>query len=148
MGSLVLDSPALAKEAREVVDSVAADSQVLIGVRVPSVGAELELSPEMSRTILDLLSLLSSGGTVNALGVPEILSTTEAARLLGISRPTLMKKIRAGELSSFKVGTHTRLRREEVSRFREEVEQRRKRALDELHALEEELDSGSVGNRR
>ena len=61
-----------------------------------------------------------------------------AADLLGVSRPTLMKLAREGEIDSFKVGTHTRFKRDEVLRVRDARAAKRRAAFDELRALDEE----------
>lgn len=55
---------------------------------------------------------------------PE-LTTTQAATLLGVSRPHLIGMIEDGILSCHTVGTHRRLQRTDVLRLRAEWEQRR-----------------------
>ena len=46
------------------------------------------------------------------------MTTTVAAQRIGVSRPTLMKAIRAGELPAHKVGSHFRIRTEDADAFR------------------------------
>ncbi len=48
----------------------------------------------------------------------EIITPNEAAELLSVSRPFLMKLVREGKLRSFKVGAHNRLKRKEVLEFK------------------------------
>ena len=48
----------------------------------------------------------------------EIINPNEAAELLNVSRPFLMKLVKDGKLRSFKVGTHHRLKRKEVLEFK------------------------------
>ncbi len=55
---------------------------------------------------------------------PE-LTTTQAATLLGVSRPHLIGMIEDGILSCHTVGTHRRLQRADVLRLRAQWEQRR-----------------------
>ena len=54
-----------------------------------------------------VLTLLDAELTTGAVVVPirETLTTTEAAAVLGLSRPTLMKLIDSGELAHIMVGT-------------------------------------------
>lgn len=59
-------------------------------------------------------------------------STTDAAALLGISRPTLMKYIESGEISHVKVGTHHRIPAEALVTFQQTQRERRNRAAQAL----------------
>lgn len=72
--------------------------------------------------------------TVTAL--PEELTTSTAAKILGISRPTLMKMIREGRIPAHEVGTHHRLRTEDVFTELHERRERQRAAFAELLELE------------
>lgn len=86
-----------------------------------------------------LIAVLADGGSVTVGGMPEVITTTTAAEALGVSRPTLMKFVRNGDLPSSQVGRHTRLKRDDVLAFRRERLQKQRDALDELLKLEDEL---------
>ena len=73
--------------------------------------------------------------------VPKGTLIIRAAEQLGISRPTLMKLIRDGELPAHKVGTHHRVKTADVLAHRRARLERQRSALDELRALEDELDT-------
>ncbi|MBE6478056.1 MAG: helix-turn-helix domain-containing protein, partial [Propionibacteriaceae bacterium] len=64
--------------------------------------------------ILRVLDVTARGGTLSVTALPEELTTSTAAKILGISRPTLMKMIREGRIPAHEVGTHHRLRTEDV----------------------------------
>lgn len=68
-----------------------------------------------------LLELLEAEGAAGAVVVPvrEQFTTTEAAKMLGISRPTLMKLIEAGEIDSVKVASHHRIPAPAILRYEE-----------------------------
>ncbi|ACU34046.1 helix-turn-helix domain-containing protein [Actinosynnema mirum] len=100
-------------------------------------GAARQVPAELSGLIAKLVHAVARGQAVTVTTMPEELTTTAAAQLLGISRPTLMRKVNAGEIPSRKVGAHTRLRTEDVLRERRERRQRQLAALDELRDLEE-----------
>ena len=68
--------------------------------------------------------------------MPEKLSSTSAAELLGVSRPTLMKWAKEGRINSFKVGTHTRFNRDDVLALKRSMEKNRNDAFEELRAFE------------
>jgi excisionase family DNA binding protein len=105
-------------------------------------GHTVKLGPELSQILTRIVRALAGGGTVTIGSIPEVLTTTTAAELLGISRPTLMKHVAAGELTSHKVGSHTRLKSADVLAFRQMRLQRQRAAAEELLALEDELEIG------
>lgn len=101
-------------------------------------GASVPLPPELSAIVGRILRVMAAGGTVTVGAMPRELTTTTAAQQLGVSRPTLMKMIRDGQIEAHKVGTHTRLRTADVLKLQRERRRRRRQAFDELRALEDE----------
>ncbi|QRP49039.1 helix-turn-helix domain-containing protein [Amycolatopsis sp. FDAARGOS 1241] len=97
-----------------------------------------EVPAELSAIIAQVVQAVAAGHTVTVNAMPEELTTTAAAKLLGISRPTLMRKIKADEIPAHKVGTHTRVRTSDVLAEQRARRQRQIAAFDELRALEEE----------
>lgn len=95
---------------------------------------------EILSLLHQIISIIGEGGTVTVGALPEVLTTTVAADLLGVSRTTLMKHVRSGELPSQQVGSHTKLRREDVLTFRRTRLEKQRQAIDELLALESEFD--------
>lgn len=72
------------------------------------------LPPELGKLFQHVLSVLARGGTVTVGGLPNVLTTSAAAELLGVSRPTLMKMINDGKIPSHRVGSHHRLASDDV----------------------------------
>lgn len=64
---------------------------------------------------------------------------TEAAALLGVSRPQVRKMMDEGRLEFRKVGTHHRITVESLQTFREQERARRRVAMEELSQLQNEL---------
>ncbi|WP_197318858.1 helix-turn-helix domain-containing protein [Saccharomonospora sp. NB11] len=123
-------------QARQVVDSFTSDPTQFTAA-TPD-GESIAVPPELSGIIRHLLRVVADGGAITVSAMPEELTTTVAARELGISRPTLMKKIKAGEIPAHKVGTHTRLRTADVLAMRDARLARRRAAFEELRALDDE----------
>lgn len=94
----------------------------------------------LARIIDQVIEAVAAGGNVTIGMLPEELTTTVAADVLGISRPTLMKMIDNGEITSHKVGSHHRLRRDDVLAAKKAKLARQRKALEELRDLEDELD--------
>lgn len=110
-------------------------------------GEETALPAELQEILLRALRSIASDGEVTIGRTPDQLTSTVAADLLGISRPTLMKWARDGEIDSFKVGSHTRFQRDEVLRVRSLRAEQQASAHQALLAFDEEheglLEGGS-----
>ena len=100
-------------------------------------GEVIELPDELQHVLLAALTSIANDDEIVIGRMPEELTSTVAADLLSVSRPTLMKWVRDGEIESFKVGTHTRFHRDEVLRMRTARAEKRRIAFDELRALDE-----------
>lgn len=87
---------------------------------------------ELQQLIQKVIEVMAGGGTVTVSALPEELTTTNAAAILGISRPTLMKMIREGEILSHKVGSHHRLSTADVYEALSARRARERAAYEEL----------------
>jgi excisionase family DNA binding protein len=83
---------------------------------------------------------VAGGATVSIGALPEELTTTVAAKQLGVSRPTLMRMIQGGEIESRLAGTHHRVRTADVLAVKRARLERQRKAFDELRELEDQLD--------
>lgn len=72
--------------------------------------------------------------------LPREITTTTAASMLGITRPTLMKHVRNGRINAHKVGSHHRLLSRDVLSFRDELKEEKRQAVFALMDLESELE--------
>ncbi|MGO2542675.1 helix-turn-helix domain-containing protein [Specibacter sp. AOP5-B1-6] len=108
---------------------------------VMSDGTVRQLPPELSKIIDKAFRSLAANGSVTVGTMPDELTSNTAADVLGVSRPTLLGLARAGDIESFKVGTHTRFKREAVMELKAKREAARRVAMNELLELEDQLDS-------
>lgn len=99
----------------------------------------VELPAALYRVLSDALAILSRGDAVVIGSIHQMLTTTEAADLLGLSRQYLIRLIERQELACEMVGRHRRLRLRDVLAYRERRATQRHDALDKLTALDEEL---------
>ncbi|GAB3127414.1 helix-turn-helix domain-containing protein [Glaciibacter psychrotolerans] len=124
-------------EAEKLIDEVC-DTPVT-GVLVTFNGVSSPLPPALARFLVNVLERTAEGGTLTVQSMPEELTTTVAARMLGVSRPTLMKWIAAGDITAVKVGSHSRLRSQEVLAFKQQRDAARRSTFDDLRATADEL---------
>ena len=73
-----------------------------------------QLGDALNQVIQHVFHALANGQSIDVQPVPQDLTTTVAAQRIGISRPTLMKAIRSGDLPAHKVGSHFRIRTEDA----------------------------------
>ena len=131
-------TPAELRQAREVVDQLGTTANHQLGLTASHQEDLVAVPEELSKIVARILRIVASGGTVTVGSMPEELTTSTAAEQLGVSRPTLMKMIDRGVIPAHKVGSHTRLRTRDVMAFRTERQARRRKAFEELRALEDE----------
>src|SRR5699024_464829 len=101
-------------------------------------GEEVELPTSIQQRLLHALKLIAQQGSVSIGQLPVELTSTVAADLLSISRPTLMKWVAEGRIGSYKKGSHTRFNRDEVLDLRQRNAAARRSAFEELRSLDEE----------
>jgi excisionase family DNA binding protein len=98
---------------------------------IPSVAYEL---------LIDILSQISQGNAVTLVPVQAELTTQQAANLLNVSRPYLIKLLESSEIPHHKIGKHRRILAKDLYEYKADIDAKRSQSLDELTALSEELD--------
>jgi excisionase family DNA binding protein len=94
-------------------------------------GARVEVPPELEAAVQRAYKGLFD--------LPTEMTTTQAAELLDVSRPFIIKLTRQGELPYRLVGKHRRIPTAALLAYREKMFQKAKSAADELTQLSQEL---------
>ena len=74
----------------------------------------ITLMPALTDTLLDILRLISTGRGFRMIPVEAELTTQEAADMLNVSRPFLIKLLEKGDIPFTTVGRHRRVRAEDL----------------------------------
>lgn len=102
-------------------------------------GDQVEIPEEIHRVLLQVIDSMQRGLAVSILPQSKTLTTQQAADLLGISRPTLVKLLDEQKLPFERVGTHRRVLLVDVMAFRDRRRQEQYDALEEMRsALDDE----------
>ena len=91
------------------------------------------------RMLKEILDRMAHGEGIALLPLRVELTTRQAADLLQVSRTHLVQLLDGGRIPFRKVGAHRRVRAEDILAYRRATESRRREALDELTARDQEL---------
>lgn len=118
MTTLFLPTPADTEAARNQLEQLRAQPR--------------PLPARVTEVLEDLLGSLAAGKAVQVVTLDPEISTQQAADLLNVSRPYLVKLVEQGVLPYRKVGPRRRLYLEDVLAYKARLEAQRQQALQAL----------------
>jgi excisionase family DNA binding protein len=100
---------------------------------------EIEVPPSALTALDRALASIAAGEPFSVVSAREELTTQQAADILNVSRPFLIKLLDSAEIAYRLVGTHRRVDAASLLRFKSADDQKRKAAVDALSAETYEL---------
>ena len=116
-------------------DDAAAVRDLLAGpgrIALSTPNGEITLPEHLRRILADAAAALADGQAVTVEPHRTVLTTSEAAELLGISRPTFVRLLESGKIPYTSPGRHRRVELADVLAFQQRERTRRRQVLDEM----------------
>lgn len=101
--------------------------------------SEVRVTGDLALAIVDILRMGSQGYAVELQALPAMLTTGQAADLLDVTRPTVVKLVDEGSLPASRVGTHRRIPTPDLLAYRERCRMERSKHIDEIIRTSQEL---------
>lgn len=117
-----------------------------LSLRVTEGGHEqsIELPAGAVALLIDILETFASGRGITLIPQNAELTTVEAARILNVSRPFLIKLLDEKAIAHRLVGRHRRILIDDVLQYKERIDRQRQSVLEQLTADAQENDMGYV----
>jgi len=135
----------LARESSRLLSLYLSSQDESQSIRVIDAAGEHEavrLPTAAYRLLIDILSEMAQGNAVSLIPVHAELTTQEAADMLNVSRPHLVKLLDGGTIPFHKVGTHRRVYYQDLVSYKNRIDADRTKALEELATQAQELNMG------
>src|SRR5436305_2718600 len=97
-------------------------------------GSQIDIPEDLYGVLRDVVDALSQGLAITIAPHNTMLTTQEAADLLNISRPTLVRLLAEGEIPHTMRGRHRRVLLRDILGYQERTRTERRQALDQMAA--------------
>jgi|SRR5690606_86168 len=136
----------MAKTSMEILEAFSGRAYKgdVIVINIKSAGQELEIKvPERAFNLFNaILGEMAKGHNISIISENNEISTERAAKLLGVSRPYVVKLLEDGIIPFKKVGTHRRIRMKDLNAYQERLREIREEKLQMLADQAQHLNLG------
>lgn len=124
--------------ATALVNALSEDGILQVGSKDSD--APIRLAPAIGALFIELLGQVSKGNMVTIVPTGAMLTTQSAADILNVSRPFLSNLLKDGKINFVQVGTHRRVKFDDLMNYKKDRDSNRQSALDNLARLGQEYD--------
>ncbi|MGP5242284.1 helix-turn-helix domain-containing protein [Corynebacterium flavescens] len=139
--SEITNTAATVREALQKINRVLSDTSTDkdANVVVEQSDDVIRVPREVATVLREILVYSAAGRSVGVIPMRAELTTQQAAHLLNVSRPHVIKLMDEGILPGHKVGTHRRIYAADVQAYKHQRDIDARTAADDLTALTEEM---------
>ncbi|MEH2022470.1 MAG: helix-turn-helix domain-containing protein [Nostoc sp.] len=101
-------------------------------------GEKINIPEPIYRVLLQVVHAMASGKAISIIPQQQELTTQQAAEYLNVSRPYLIKLLEQGEIPHIKVGSHRRVRFDDLMNYKQQRDVKRDQLLTELTQISQE----------
>ncbi|AFZ34658.1 DNA binding domain protein, excisionase family [Stanieria cyanosphaera PCC 7437] len=105
---------------------------------ISSTGEEIVLPESVYNALYQVVEAMASGNSITISPLDQEMTTQEAADLLNVSRPYLIKLLEQGEIPHTKVGKHRRINCRDIFAYKQLRDRQRSKSLSEFTAFLQE----------
>lgn len=129
-----------AEALRQIVASqIKEDGETVINIATEEGNTQpITLSPALAQSFLEVLRLVSSGRGFHLIPLDSQLTTQQAADILNVSRPHLIKLLERKDIAYERVGRHRRIKASDLMVYKENRDAQRAAALADLAVFDGE----------
>ncbi len=95
-------------------------------------GEQIIIPDAIYQVLVQVVQAMASGKTISIIPQQQELTTQQAADFLNVSRPYLIKLLEHDEIPHIKVGSHRRVRFDDLMKYKEQRDMKRREGLKEL----------------
>ncbi|WP_409339927.1 helix-turn-helix domain-containing protein, partial [Nostoc edaphicum] len=112
----------------ERILSVQGSQAKLVGAN----GEQIIIPDSIYQVLLQIVHAMASGKAISIIPQQQELTTQQASELLNVSRPYLIKLLEQGDIHYIKVGSHRRVRFDDLMKYKQQRDIKRREGLKEL----------------
>ena len=129
-----------AEQLRNVIESrMDANNVVRLTFQLDGQNEDIDLEPALAELFVQILRHLERGEGVTYVPISKRMTTQQAADILNVSRPFLVKLCEEGVIPFEKIGKHRRILAKDLFAYKRNRDAERTAALDELFQSDGEL---------
>ena len=126
----------------ESSENIFASGKESVKIQIENFGKPIRIPKRALTLLFEIIATMSDGKAMTLIPSDAEISTQEAANILNVSRPHLIKLLEQGMIPHRKVGSHRRILLDDITDFKSALQKEREKQLKYLAEQAQELNMG------